>query len=446
MRFIYDAALAGTVYHQLYGDREDDIVAAFQEAIRDRADLPEYASRYDGIAPSSVTALSDIADLPLLTDDQAITTVDDRVDLFFRSCRDRMVTAKSTSGTTSGAPTICFWDATALDRTVDTIRRGIDDVVAADDRALVVITEELASVVRRTFMSLDAGVSVATPYDLPMVRDIAAGLEPTCIYTTPTMATRLGALMDAAGITDRMRYLVLTGEPVTGAQRADLRDQFPEAEIRQHYGLTEVGGGVAFQCSEHAGRNRYHVRQDGLFLEVVDPDTGDPCSVGERGELVVAVLEPASATPVLRYRTGDNAEWIEADCDCDASRLLLRLHGRITFDAIKLGGITVYQDRFEEALQATSDLLRGSYQIHVHETDDAQPYLRIEAVPRTDFRDADAAQRKAAEKLMHQFAISNEYTWADAVEKGGVLAPIQVDFVEEVGDVKTQKVVDHRST
>ena len=70
--------------------------------------------------------------------------------------------------------------------------------------------------------------------------------------------------------------------------------------LLEGYGMTETcfGGGV--QCM---ARNGYHLRELDLFLEILDPVSGEPVPDGETGEIVLTTLN-REAMPLIRYRTG----------------------------------------------------------------------------------------------------------------------------------------------
>lgn len=115
------------------------------------------------------------------------------------------------------------------------------------------------------------------------------------LVSAPSFAQKLGE----AGA--RPELLISSGEPLTAI--AGRRERV-EAAL----------GGVALDCyaSSEAGmmaletpeKNGLRVLEDWVYLEVVDPETGEALPDGERGELVVTHLNK-NAMPLLRFRTGD---------------------------------------------------------------------------------------------------------------------------------------------
>ena len=83
-------------------------------------------------------------------------------------------------------------------------------------------------------------------------------------------------------------------------------------------------GIIATQCS---ASHLYHIQSELVLVEIVDA-AGEPCAIGEIGELVVTPLYNY-ATPLLRYRTGD---YVERGPACPCGRTLptiSRFVGRI---------------------------------------------------------------------------------------------------------------------
>ena len=84
------------------------------------------------------------------------------------------------------------------------------------------------------------------------------------------------------------------------------------SRIFEHYGMTEMGLGCAVACGQGAG---YHVRENDIYIEITDPETGRPVSDGQWGEIVFTTLT-RKAMPFIRYRTGDISRWITEECAC----------------------------------------------------------------------------------------------------------------------------------
>ena len=77
-------------------------------------------------------------------------------------------------------------------------------------------------------------------------------------------------------------------------------------EVYTHYGMTEMGFGGGMECEARQG---YHLRETDLYVEIVDPETGNPVLDGEPGEVVFTTLT-RRGMPLIRYRTGDVSRFL----------------------------------------------------------------------------------------------------------------------------------------
>ena len=93
-----------------------------------------------------------------------------------------------------------------------------------------------------------------------------------------------------------------------------------------YYGSREVGS-IASECQ---AQNGLHIMQEHTLVEIINSD-GNPCKVGERGEVVVTTLHNYSM-PLIRYKIGDIA--ILGDdrpCSCGCTYVKLeKVVGRTT--------------------------------------------------------------------------------------------------------------------
>ena len=148
-------------------------------------------------------------------------------------------------------------------------------------------------------------------------------------------------------------------------------------ELFDIYGLTEVyGPGIAVDCPAHNGM---HYWSDYLYLEVIDPVTGQNLPDGQIGELVITTL-CKEAAPLVRYRTHDLTRIIPGKCSCGCEYPRIdRILGR-TDDMIKVKGVNIYPGQIEDTLKLVPGL-SSEYQIileHVNGRDSMT--LRVESV------------------------------------------------------------------
>jgi len=168
------------------------------------------------------------------------------------------------------------------------------------------------------------GGGMSSQIRLAMIEAIGA----TVVCCTPTYALRLAEMAEQERrpplSSGTVRMLIVAGEP--GGSIPATRDRIEQtwgARVIDHHGLTEVGP-VSFECWEVPGA--LHVNEGEFIAEVLDPVTGAEVPDGRTGELVVTNLG-RTASPVIRYRTGDLVMRRTEACGC--GRTWARLVGGI---------------------------------------------------------------------------------------------------------------------
>jgi phenylacetate-CoA ligase len=119
-------------------------------------------------------------------------------------------------------------------------------------------------------------------------------------------------------------------------------------ELYDIYGLTEVyGPGIGINC-EHG--SAMHIWDDYLYVEIVDPKTGQPVPDGEIGEIVITTLRKEGA-PLIRYRTHDLSRFVTEPCPCGRKYpRIAAILGR-TDDMIKVKGVNIFPSQIDEMLR-----------------------------------------------------------------------------------------------
>jgi phenylacetate-CoA ligase len=185
------------------------------------------------------------------------------------------------------------------------------------------------------------------------------GVGATVVCCTPTYALRLAEVASADPARrplaeSDVRVLIVAGEPGGSipATRARIEQSWG-ARVIDHHGLTEVGP-LSFECWEAPGF--LHVHEGEYICEVLDPLTGVEASYGQPGELIVTNLG-RTASPVLRYRTGDVVVKYEEPCPC--GRTWMRLAGGIlgrADDMVNVRGVNVYPASIEAVVRRFDDV------------------------------------------------------------------------------------------
>ena len=114
------------------------------------------------------------------------------------------------------------------------------------------------------------------------------------------------------------------------------------------YGLTEIyGPGIAINC-DHS--KAMHYWDDFMYIEILDPKTGEPVADGEVGEIVITTLVKEGA-PLIRYRTHDLSRFVPGDCPCGSKHPRIdTLIGR-TDDMVKVKGCNIFPSQVEDVIK-----------------------------------------------------------------------------------------------
>ncbi|MBN1570637.1 MAG: phenylacetate--CoA ligase family protein [Acidobacteria bacterium] len=227
-----------------------------------------------------------------------------------------------TSGTT-GPKKKVFWTQGDLERITDFMAAGIGTVADADDAVLVMLPDgrpnSQADLLCKGVRKLGA-TPVFANIDLGAQELFKLIEEWRCsvIFGYTRNLFRLSKELQLQGDLRNkgVKVLFLASEYLPAAMRREL-EHIWDCEVRTHYGLTEMGLGVAVECEVCNG---YHFNEADLLLEVVDPRTGDPVPEGEEGELVFTTLN-REAMPLIRYRTSDLSSILPGPCPCGALSL-----------------------------------------------------------------------------------------------------------------------------
>jgi phenylacetate-CoA ligase len=133
-----------------------------------------------------------------------------------------------------------------------------------------------------------------------------------------------------------------------------------KARISTHYGLTEMGLGLAVDCSACGAR---HFNELEVIGEVIDPVTGRSLPSGSTGELVFTSIG-REAMPLIRYRTGDLACFGEANGQCESSLRIIGQVERRVESAVSVGGVTVHPTLFHDVLFSIPEII--DYEVTVN--------------------------------------------------------------------------------
>lgn len=124
------------------------------------------------------------------------------------------------------------------------------------------------------------------------------------------------------------------------------------------------GPGIGISCQYECGM---HYWDDYIYLEIIDPVTGENVPDGEFSEIVITTLVKEGA-PLIRYRTHDISRIIPGECRCGCKHPRIDVIMGRTDDMMKIKGVNVFPNQVEEVLNSF-DEISSEYQIRISHLD-----------------------------------------------------------------------------
>ena len=189
----------------------------------------------------------------------------------------------------------------------------------------------------------------------------------TDLKSTVLCATSSYALLLAEEIARReIKDKIYLKKGIIGSERwgTKMRNRIADelgVELYDIYGLTEIyGPGIAINCQKQGAM---HYWDDYIYLEIVDPKTGEVLPDGEIGEICITTLRKQGA-PLIRYRTHDLSRIVTGDCPCGSQYPRIdTLIGR-TDDMVKVKGCNIFPSQIDDLLSKI-DGASSEYQVMV---------------------------------------------------------------------------------
>ncbi len=240
----------------------------------------------------------------------------------------RVVTLQ-TSGTTS-APKRLYFNEADLELTIDFFQHGMACLVQPGQQVLILLPgptpDSVGDLLQRGLARIPATGHLFWPVlDLDALVEKVRALNIACLVGAPAQIFALcrheGGHRFKPGM---LKSVLLSTDYVPTAVVTEI-EKIWGCRVFEHYGMTEMGFGGGLHCDVHRG---YHLREIDLLFEIIHPETGQPLPPGKTGEVVFTTLT-RQAMPLIRYRTGDEASWLEGPCGCGSVlRRMSKVRGR----------------------------------------------------------------------------------------------------------------------
>ena len=302
-----------------------------------------------GVHPDDINSLEDIVKLPFMYKKDLRDTYPDGL---IMSEQEELVRYHVSSGTT-GKPTVVGYTRNDINNWTESLARGLTSAGLGHGDIIQVsygyglFTGGLglhygAERIGATVLPTSIG---NTERQIELMQD----LRVTAIACTPSYLLHMGEVAEKMGVSIKndtlLRKAIVGAEPWSEQMRSRIRESLG-VDAYDIYGTSELSGPLFCECECKQG---FHVWSDLIYPEILDPDSQEPLPPGERGELVVTMLQK-DALPIIRYRTGDITAIKDDPCPCGRTHPRLeRLSGRVD-DMLIIRGINVFPSQIEHAL------------------------------------------------------------------------------------------------
>jgi phenylacetate-CoA ligase len=170
-----------------------------------------------------------------------------------------------------------------------------------------------------------------------------------------------------------VKLVILAGERISKGMKEKIAEFLEKMGAADFFVIGALGfteGRKAYSECAPGADTGYHLYPDMDYIELVDPESGDPVAEGEDGELVYTCLD-GRGTCVLRFRTGDFVRGGLQNEPCPScGRRVPRLGSDIIrsgkvkgFSLTKLKGTLVDQGAFFSVLESNSSVREWQVEI-----------------------------------------------------------------------------------
>ncbi len=369
---------------------------------------PFYRKRLDeaGIRPGDIGGLGDLSRLPF-------TTAKDLQEGYpyplLSVPFEKVVRIHASSGTTGKRKVLCYTQKDIDDWTHFFARCYEMAGLSREDRVQICVGYGVWTAGISFQMGCERFGAMAIPAgpgNLDMQCRFLVDMQTTVMCCTASMGLLMAEEVHRQGIRDKIRLkkMIFGSERSSDAMRERIRELLGLDHMFDIPGMTELyGPGTGLDCIHHQG---IHYWADYYILEILDPETLQPVSEGETGEMVVTTLRKEAA-PLIRYRTRDLTRLVPGDCPCGS---VLPRHDRLlgrSDDMIIFRAVNIYPGQIDHVLSRIEGI-GSEYQVILDRKDDGKDYmtLKVERRQGVDAGRTPELARKVGEEIKKQILVS----------------------------------------
>jgi phenylacetate-CoA ligase len=178
-----------------------------------------------------------------------------------------------------------------------------------------------------------------------------ADLRPNAYVGTPSFLKIILEQADESGSdVSSMQKAMVSGEALPGPLRSGFADR--GLRVQQCYGTADLGL-IAYESEALEGL----IVDEGIYLEIVRPGTGEPVAEGEVGEVVVTNL--GAEYPLIRFATGDLSAYLPGESPCGRSNLRIRGWMGRADQTAKVRGMFIHPEQVDKVVKRHAEIQRA---------------------------------------------------------------------------------------
>ena len=178
-----------------------------------------------------------------------------------------------------------------------------------------------------------------------------ADLKPNAYVGTPSFLKILLEKAEASGLDiSSFSHGLVSGEAYPPAFRGFFAER--GITVYQCYATADVGL-IAYETPAVEGL----VVDEGVYLEIVRPGTGDPVAEGEVGEVLVTNLNPDY--PLIRFATGDLSAIMPGSSPCGRTNQRIKGWMGRADQTAKVRGMFIRPEQVDKVVKRHSEILKA---------------------------------------------------------------------------------------
>jgi phenylacetate-coenzyme A ligase PaaK-like adenylate-forming protein len=286
------------------------------------------------------------------------------------------------------------------------------------------------------YSAREAGVAsiIGDTHDLASSAKLASLAQIDSLTLPTTLAHLFAKELNNIDYNQNIKLVCLWGEYCSDTSLTLLKKEYPNANFIIEYGLAEAAIHVAEGRVDCENPNRHmHLCSNTSLVEIIDT------------EVVITTLLLPYGTPLIRYKTGDSARFVDGLCPCGNPTPRIEILGRMNGDFIRIGGGEVRVEELDRVMQPLLMYVEPTYSLIVDEVVNGDVRSGVLTLKLTK-RDGISLPEESLELLVtkevtENMRISQNLNLTQSLKRG-LIKSFSISFVDkpEVG-IKHKKLI-----